>query len=110
MAIKVKVAENLLFMSIIRRLQKNWNLMVGIVFFSLSLPIENLIITLIKLKNMIQMKLWAIATLMSCASVFTACTTNDNPVTPQEKPLPKVSTIYTASTVKAERNVAGHGC
>lgn len=53
------------------------------------------------------MKLWAIATLISCASVFTACTTNDNPVTPQEKPMPKVSTIYTASTIKAERNVAG---
>lgn len=48
------------------------------------------------------------ATLTICgSSVFVACTNNDNPVAPQDKPLPKVSKIYSSSVVKAERNVDG---
>ena len=48
------------------------------------------------------------ATLTICgSSVFVACTNNDNPVAPQDKPLPKVSKIYTSGVVKAERNVDG---
>lgn len=48
------------------------------------------------------------ATLTICgASVFVACSNNDNPVAPQDKPLPKVSKIYSSGVVKAERNVDG---
>ena len=48
------------------------------------------------------------ATLTICgSSVFVACTNNDNPVAPQDKPLLKVSKIYSSSVVKAERNVDG---
>ena len=48
------------------------------------------------------------ATLTICgASVFTACSKDDNPVAPQDKPLTKVSKVYFSSTVKAESNVAG---
>lgn len=52
---------------------------------------------------------WVMATILVCsASAFTSCSINDdNPVAPQEKPLPKVSKIYSSSTVKAERNVDG---
>ena len=52
---------------------------------------------------------WVItATLTICgASVFVACSNNDNPVAPQDKPLPKVRKIYSSSVVKAERNVDG---
>ena len=51
---------------------------------------------------------WVLAaTLTICgASVFVACSNDDNPVAPQDKPLPKVSKIYSSSVVKAERNVA----
>ena len=56
-----------------------------------------------------RMMQWVLAaTLTICgASVFVACTNNDNPVAPQDKPLPKVSKIYSSSVVKAERNVDG---
>ena len=52
---------------------------------------------------------WVLAaTLTICgASVFVACSNDDNPVAPQDKPLPKVSKIYSSSVVKAERNVDG---
>jgi len=52
---------------------------------------------------------WVLAaTVMICgASVFVACSKNDNPVAPQDKPLPKVSKIYSSSVVKAERKVDG---
>ena len=52
---------------------------------------------------------WVLAaTLTICgSSVFVACTNNDNPVAPQDKPLPKVRKIYSSSVVKAERNVDG---
>ena len=56
-----------------------------------------------------RMMQWVLAaTLTICgASVFVACSNDDNPVAPQDKPLPKVSKIYSSSVVKAERNVDG---
>jgi hypothetical protein len=56
-----------------------------------------------------KMMQWVLAaTVMICgASVFVACSKNDNPVAPQDKPLPKVSKIYSSSVVKAERKVDG---
>lgn len=54
---------------------------------------------------------WVLAAILTIcgASVFTSCTTDnsDNPVTPPEKPLPKVSKIYFTSSQKIEKNVAG---
>ena len=51
---------------------------------------------------------WVMAAILICgASVFTACSNDNNPVAPQDKPLPKVSKIYSSSVVKAERNVDG---
>lgn len=51
---------------------------------------------------------WAIATALMCgASVFTACSKGDNPVSLPEKALPKISKIYSATSVRTERNVAG---
>ena len=51
---------------------------------------------------------WVMAATLICgASVFTACSNDNNPVAPQDKPLPKVSKIYSSSVVKAERNVDG---
>ena len=48
------------------------------------------------------------AALLVCATVWlVACSNDDNPVAPQDKPLPKVSKIYSSSVVKAERNVDG---
>ncbi len=47
------------------------------------------------------------AALVCGTSVFTSCSSDDDPVTPPEKQLPKVSKIYFSNTVKAERNVAG---
>ena len=53
--------------------------------------------------------LWTMAAVLVCGtSVFTSCSSDDDPVTPTEKQLPKVSKIYLANTVKAERNVAGN--
>ena len=58
--------------------------------------------------NKKRLKLWVMAAILICgASVFTACSNDDNPVAPQDKPLPKVSKIYSSSVVKAERNVDG---
>lgn len=55
-----------------------------------------------------RLKLWVMAAILICGtSVFTACSNDDNPVAPQDKPLPKVSKIYSSSVVKAERNVDG---
>ena len=55
-----------------------------------------------------RLKLWVMAAILICgASVFTACSNDNNPVAPQDKPLPKVSKIYSSSVVKAERNVDG---
>lgn len=58
------------------------------------------------MKKMMNRVLAAILTICG-SSVFIACSNDDNPVVPQDKPLPKVSKIYSSSTVKAERNVAG---
>ena len=54
-----------------------------------------------------KMKQWMMAAILAIcgASVFTACSKDDNPVAPQDKPLPKVSKIYSSSMVKAERYV-----
>ena len=47
------------------------------------------------------------AALLVCATVWLVSCVDDNPVAPQDKPLPKVSKIYSSSVVKAERNVDG---
>ena len=47
------------------------------------------------------------ATLICGSIVLTSCTNEDNPATPLEEPLPKVSKIYSTRKVKAEKNVAG---
>ena len=62
------------------------------------------------IERMKKMMNWVIAAILSIcgASAITSCSTNDdNPVAPQEMPLPKVSKIYSSSVVKAERNVDG---
>jgi YD repeat-containing protein len=52
-----------------------------------------------------QMKWVLAATMIFCgASVFTACSNEDTPVAP-EKSLPKISKVYSATMVKAERKV-----
>ena len=52
---------------------------------------------------------WVLAAILTIcgSSVFVACSNDDNPVAPQNKPLPKVSKVYSSSMVKAESNVAG---
>lgn len=61
------------------------------------------------IERMRKMMNWVMAAILSIcgASVFTACSNDDNPVAPKDKSLPKVSKIYSSSMVKAERNVAG---
>ena len=51
---------------------------------------------------------WVLAAILTIcgSSVFVACSNDDNPVAPQNKPLPKVSKVYSSSMVKAESNVA----
>lgn len=51
---------------------------------------------------MIKMINWVLG-----ATVFTSCSSDDNPTTPPEKALPKVSKIYSASKMTYERFVAG---